>query len=52
MAKITRKSVVEAHNAYGAQLAKWGESNQATLNAMVRYWELRRAFEAQGGTYR
>ena len=48
----TLKEVREAHARYGDATSRWGEDNQATISAMVRYWDLRRAYEAGGREYR
>lgn len=47
MAKITRKQVANAHDAYGDALARWGENNLLTERALQRYWELRAQFDAE-----
>ncbi len=47
----TITEVRKAHGQYGDALVRWGENNMETSRAMIRYWDLRTAFEATGKTY-
>ena len=47
--KVTITSVRRLHDAYGEAVGRWGEDNQATVRALVAYWEARTAYEAQSG---
>lgn len=49
MARVTKAQVTRAHNAWGDCAARWGDDNIATMNALVRYHELRAAWESQTG---
>lgn len=52
MSKVpTITEVRKAHGQYGDALCRWGENNMETQYAMIRYWDLRTAFEATGKTY-
>lgn len=49
MAKILKRDVLQAENRYLDDKVRWGEDNQQTMRSMVRYWDLRTAYEAQTG---
>ena len=43
--KILLKDVKKAEIEYGNVLINWGENNQITLRAMVKYYELKKEYE-------
>ena len=49
MAKVTLGAVKTAHNDYVRDSLRWGENNQVTVRAMIRFGDLRRQWEAETG---
>ncbi len=45
--KILLKDVKEAEKEYAKAILRWGERNQITLNAMVKYYDLKKRYEEQ-----
>ena len=43
--KILLKDVKKLEAEYGSAIINWGENNQITLRAMVKYYELKKEYE-------
>ena len=47
MKKILLREVKEAERNYSSALMRWGEKNQVTLRAMVKWYDLKREYSNQ-----
>ena len=47
MKKILLREVKEAERDYSSALMTWGEKNQITLNAMVKWYDLKNRYSQQ-----
>jgi len=49
MKKILLREVKEAERDYSSALMRWGERNQVTLRAMVKWYDLKKKYAQQKG---
>ncbi len=47
MAKILLKDLKAAEKLYAMAMDNWGEKNQITVRAMIKYYDLKKQYENQ-----
>jgi len=45
--KVLLRDVKEAEKVYAVALSRWGEKNQITIRAMIRYYDLKNKYKEQ-----